>query len=229
MDRVGIKKEAKEITKEKLSDAVALQALTYLISFCVGMILGFILGIFGIENESVSELLTSMVSVGVSCVLGFGTASYYLKSARKESVTYKELWSKVNLWKAYLVISLLVGLYVLCGTILFIIPGIILSYSYAMVYLVYLDNPTLSYKEVLRKSKEMMKGHKWEYFILGVSFIGWAILGVFTLGILYLWLIPYMEISLCIFYDRLVKSQNTPIQTKEVINSNNDSELFKIN
>ena len=58
--------------------------------------------------------------------------------------------------------------------------------------------------DTIKKSKELMKGHKWEFFLLNLSFIGWIILGVFTLGILYLWLIPYMSVTMCNFYNELV-------------------------
>ena len=55
-----------------------------------------------------------------------------------------------------------------------------------------------------------MKGHKWEYFVLGLSFLGWMILGVFTLGILYFWLIPYMQVTCANFYES-IKGDTTPV------------------
>ena len=108
---------------------------------------------------------------------------------------------------SYLVISLLVGIFVTLWSLLLIIPGIIAALGYSQVYLVKLDNPEMGDFDAIKKSKELMKGHKWEFFLLGLSFIGWMILGIFTLGILYLWLIPYMSVTMCNFYNELVSQK----------------------
>ena len=77
------------------------------------------------------------------------------------------------------------------------------SLLYALsIYIAY-DNPQLTAKESVRKSKSLMKGNRGSYFILGLSFIGWAILSILTLGIGILWLFPYMTISLICFYEYL--------------------------
>ena len=76
--------------------------------------------------------------------------------------------------------------------LLFFIPGIVKSYSYRMVPFILRDNPDLSYKEVLARSKTMMNGHKWDVFVFDLSYIGWAILGGFTFGLLNVfWTEPY--------------------------------------
>ena len=59
-----------------------------------------------------------------------------------------------------------------------------------------------------------MKGNRWRFFWLGFSFIGWAFLCAFTLGIGMLWLLPYMMISMIVFYEELAKKDNEPIETK---------------
>ena len=74
------------------------------------------------------------------------------------------------------------------------IPGIIKAYSYRMVPYIIKDEPDLSAKEVLQRSKEMMRGHKWHAFILDLSFLGWIILAVLTLGVLsFFWVDPYIK------------------------------------
>ena len=102
---------------------------------------------------------------------------------------------------------LLVGLFIFLWTLAFIIPGIIASLSYSMVFFVKLDNPDMGAMDVLRKSKQIMSGHKMDDFVLGLSFLGWVILGVFTFGILYLWLIPYMQVTYANFYNS-IKDEN---------------------
>ncbi|MCZ8518379.1 MULTISPECIES: DUF975 family protein [Paenibacillus] len=61
--------------------------------------------------------------------------------------------------------------------------------------------------EALSRSKEMMKGHKWRYFVLGLSFLGWVLLAVLTAGIGFLWLGPYMSVTNANFYTNLKASQ----------------------
>ena len=67
------------------------------------------------------------------------------------------------------------------------------------------DEPKLSVREILSKSFDMMEDYIVDYFVLIFSFIGWMILGVFTFGILYLWLIPYMLVTLSNFYEKIKK------------------------
>ena len=98
-------------------------------------------------------------------------------------------------------------LFVLLWSLLFIIPGIIKSYSYAMSYYILKDNPNMSGDEARKASIEMMKGHKWELFCLEFSYIGWMLLSILTFGILTLWVNPYMEVAKVAFYENLKNSQ----------------------
>ena len=57
--------------------------------------------------------------------------------------------------------------------------------------------------ESIKKSWEMMKGYKWNYFVFILSFLGWILLTPFTLGLLFIWLIPYITVAEIIYYERL--------------------------
>lgn len=81
------------------------------------------------------------------------------------------------------------------------------SLLYAVAYNVGYDHPELSSKECVLKSETMMTGNRGNYFLLSLSFIGWAILATLTLGIGYLWLLPYIQVSLVCFYDRIAKPE----------------------
>ena len=72
-----------------------------------------------------------------------------------------------------------------------------------MSYYILLDNENMTALEAIRKSKEMMNGHKMDFFMLNLSFLGWIILGIFTFGILYLWLAPYMSTAQANFYNAI--------------------------
>ena len=86
------------------------------------------------------------------------------------------------------------------GCICFIIPGIYLAFSYAMVPYLLATRKDLTITETLELSRKMMDGHKFDYFVLSISFIGWAILVPFTLGILMIWLYPYIMTATTKFF-----------------------------
>ncbi|MCI6493432.1 MAG: DUF975 family protein [Bacteroidales bacterium] len=96
---------------------------------------------------------------------------------------------------------LLVCIFCFLWCLLFIIPGIVKAYAYAMTPYILKDNPELSANEAVNLSIKMMKGRKFDLFYLHLSFIGWWILCVLTLGIGFLWLAPYVQTAQAAFYD----------------------------
>ena len=98
-------------------------------------------------------------------------------------------WHKV--WGMFLT-----NLFIALWSLLFIIPGIVKAFSYILE-----EHPELSANEAIDHSRAMMKGHKFDLFWLILSFIGWGFLCLFTFGIGYLWLTPYMETSVASFYE----------------------------
>jgi hypothetical protein len=95
-------------------------------------------------------------------------------------------------------------LYLVLWTLLFIIPGIVKAYEYRMIPYILAENPHMSKKEVFAASKSMMMGNKWKAFVLDLSFLGWHILSVFTVGILELFYVaPYMYATNAALYEAL--------------------------
>lgn len=97
----------------------------------------------------------------------------------------------------------LVFLYVFLWSLLLIVPGIIKGLEYSMTVFIANERPELSIKECMAESSKMMNGHKWELFVLELSFIGWCLLATLTLGIGYFWLLPYMTATLVHYYEEL--------------------------
>jgi uncharacterized membrane protein len=95
---------------------------------------------------------------------------------------------------------LLVYLYTILWTLLFIVPGIIKGLAYSLTPFIVKDNPQLLPNEAINLSIKMMKGHKFDLFYLYLSFIGWILLAMLTLGIGLLWVIPYMQTAMAAFY-----------------------------
>lgn len=139
--------------------------------------------------------LIGMILFAIS--LSFGIASSIIASSSAGS---------------YTVLSF-VGLFVYLAALVLMIPK---SFLYVLAMYIGFDNPNMSSKETVEKSSELMMGNRWRYFCLSFSFIGWVILGAFTLCIGYLWLVPYMSVSQIVFYDELVGNSNSnPLEVKK--------------
>ena len=103
-------------------------------------------------------------------------------------------------------------------TMLLVIPGIIKSYSYAMTSFILKDEPEMKNNAAIEKSMAMMEGNKMKLFMLDLSFIGWAILCIFTLGIGLLFLQPYVAISRAAFYEDLKAQQGGSVEVNVEVN-----------
>lgn len=88
-------------------------------------------------------------------------------------------------------------------TLLFIIPGIVKAFSYSMTPFILDEYPELTPVDAIHRSRMMMKGHKFDLFWLYLSFIGWAILCLFTFGIGFFWLAPYVQTAEAAFYEEV--------------------------
>ena len=107
----------------------------------------------------------------------------FLKKNITEDTMLDELKAGFDDYKRSVLTILLRDVFLALWFCLLFIPGIIKSYSYMMVPYIVNDEPDLSPKEVIDRSKEMMKGNKWRAFLLDLSFIGWAILSALTAGL----------------------------------------------
>lgn len=144
----------------------------------------------------VSLLITGPLSLGLSVVS--------LNIARQNAIEVNQLFSGFKHFGKAFLVNLLNGIFIVLWTLLFIIPGIVKTFSYSMSYYILADNPELSATEVRERSIELMRGNKWRLFCLEFSFIGWGILCVLTLGILSFWIIPYEQAAVAAFYRNLL-------------------------
>lgn len=103
--------------------------------------------------------------------------------------------------------AFMVMLYTFLWSLLLVIPGLIKALAYSMSYYISKDHPEYSIDECIEASKRMMDGHKWELFVLYLSFIGWILLSILTLGIGFLWLAPYMDTTIAHYYEELKAEQ----------------------
>ncbi len=83
---------------------------------------------------------------------------------------------------------------------------------YSLTTYIAFDNPEMTELEIVNESATMMNGNRLKLFLLLLSFVGWGILCIFTLGIGYLWLITYMEVAGVCFYESLLEKNNNNIE-----------------
>mgnify|MGYP003366593544 CR=1 FL=1 len=198
MNRVEIKEWSKEKIKGNLWNILVGLLIMMAVSFVFSFGLGFIQAIFG--NDS---FITSIVSIVVEVLLiplGIGLYSYLVEFINNDNFDKNLLFEPYERTVNVIGASLLVSLLVMVGCICFIIPGIYLAFSYAMVPYLLATRKDLTVTETLELSRKMMNGHKFDYFVLSISFVGWAILVPFTLGILLIWLYPYMMTATTKFF-----------------------------
>ena len=116
------------------------------------------------------------------------------------------------------VTKLLQGIYTALWMLLLVVPGIIKHYSYAMTDYILKEDPEMKNNAAIEKSMAMMEGNKMKLFMLDLSFIGWAILCIFTLGIGLLFLQPYVAISRAAFYEDLKAQQGGSVEVNVEVN-----------
>ena len=102
---------------------------------------------------------------------------------------------------AYLGILLLVAFVVV--TLLLSVPVIVKGYSYRMTPWILGDNPQIGYQRALKLSMDLTRGHKFNMFVLDLSFLGWFLLGILACGIGILFVIPYYQAVYAELYARL--------------------------
>ena len=140
-----------------------------------------------------------------SGVINAGYLKYIVNFVRTGRFEAKDIVDTIKeKWLDLLIAVVLTTVIVTIGFALLVIPGIILSFAYTLVVFLVIDK-NVKGQDALKESRMLMKGHKFEAFVLGLSFIGWAILVPFTFGILAIWLVPYITITFAIYFDYLTK------------------------
>lgn len=167
----------------------------YILVMAITLIIFFIIFIVGIVLQTF-----------VGNVVQVGLCSYFLES--RKTVTdagFSRLFYGFGggRYLNILTVMFLKNLFVFGWTLLLIIPGIIKAYQYAMVPYILAEYPDMDYRTALKQSKDMMDGHKFEYFVLELSFIGWELLGLLACCIGVIFVTPYKNATFAEFYAEL--------------------------
>lgn len=141
-----------------------------------------------------------LVNFILAPVLTMGLFMTYLKMTNGMAPSIGGLFDGLGIGVKAWVLNFLVGLFTFLWSMLFVIPGIIKGLSYSMSYFILAERPEMSAREALNESKKMMDGHKMDLFVLSLSFIGWILLSVVTMGIALIYVYPYMMLTITNFY-----------------------------
>jgi len=166
-----------------------------------------ILGAAGGLFQLIIPIIGSAVTLIIGGPMHMGMTKIFLRIYHKEAIELGQMFEGFYDFTRTFTAYLLIAIYVFLWALLLIIPGIIAALGYSMTFYLMAENPALPAQEAMRKSKEMMMGHKSDLFRLGLSFIGWAFLCVFTFGIGFLWLESYMMASFTAFYYKIKLQQ----------------------
>lgn len=181
MNRAELKTKAKRQMSGRIGMLILIMLIIGIITIAATTFLALI--------PVVGPLISSLI---VGPAFSLSIVKMYLNLTNDEAPEVADAFEGFNdFWSAFKV-TFLVGLFTFLWSLLFIIPGIIKSYSYSMSMYILAENKGKPALECIRESQEMTNGYKMDLFVLGLSFLGWILLGCVTLGIAFLWVSPYM-------------------------------------
>lgn len=154
-------------------------------------------------------ILAFLVAIFVTGAIMYGLAKFFLDNSRSaEDNKFGKLFSGFT--EGYgknIGLFILSNIFIFLWTLLLIVPGIIANYAYKMIWFIRNDHPEYSVWECIKASRKMMHGHKMDYFVLKLTFIGWICIGILTCGIGMLWVAPYIGQAEVEFYESIKDNQ----------------------
>ena len=194
-------KEIKEFAWNAMGGHWLYGALVLLLFLAV--VMGISVPQLFMEEGSALYYAWEIISTPFTWVLWIGLIACYLDIALKIKPSYARLfwgYRSIGYFLKIIAAEILQYLMLLLWFLLLIVPGIMKSYSYTMTELILVEHPEYTPLQAITASKEMMYGHRWEFFCLQARFWAWWLLCTFTLGIACLWLYPYYLTAKSKFY-----------------------------
>ena len=153
----------------------------------------------------VSSGVIDMLLQILRSIVGAGFILFLLNTIRGAGACLENLLDGFGFFLKIIGLTILEYIFITLWSLLLIFPGFIAAYRYSMAIYLLVDDPSRSPLECLRLSKEMMKGHKWELFVLDLSFIGWGFLAMLPLVgyAVQVWTVPYISMTKALYYEKL--------------------------
>jgi uncharacterized membrane protein len=145
----------------------------------------------------------------------FGYARFVLKLVRQAEPEFEDLFSGFQHWAKVTWASIVYFVRVLLWLLLLVIPGLIKFVAYSQLWYVLQDEPQRSAREALKRSEELMNGHKWEYVALILWCTMLVLASIFTLFIGLFWFMPWIAAAQAQFYQEVKadwEQRQAPIQ-----------------
>ena len=227
MERSELKEWAK---KKREGNIIRILVALIVPSMVIGLAESLLLKIFGVQSSTMTADgefvmghntgiggIISLVCGLAELVISVNIIAYIVRIVKDKETSFKSLFDFSGNIVRTILTMVLQSVFIFLWSLLFIIPGILKTYSYALVPFILADDryKDLSAMEVLKLSEKLMKGHRWDYFVLQLSFIGWYILSIFTFGILLIWVTPYNTLATTKFLQDLLDADNSTKSTKK--------------
>lgn len=202
--------ELKEWAKQKISGNIGNIFIGIGIIFAISLLFSFGVGIVQIifGETSFITFIVSLVVEFLLVPLQIGLNGYMMGFVQNDTFNRDAIFAPYDDTFKIIGASILMSFVIMVGFIFFIVPGIYLAFSYALVPYLLVTNKDLSITETLELSRKMMNGHKLDLFVLGISFLGWMLLVPCTFGIILIWLYPYMMTATTKFFVDIIDSYN---------------------
>ncbi|WP_047999699.1 DUF975 family protein [Lactiplantibacillus herbarum] len=171
------------------------------------MVLGFVF-VFVLIGALIGGVVLNLIKIGTSYSM-----LDWVRNPEREVHPVSDSTSGFTRKYAWPIIGITIyrAVLIFLWSLLLVVPGIIKTYAYSQVFYVYKDmlaatpdgQPRPRFRDAMTRSRQLMVGHKWQLFVLQLSFLGWAILSALTAGIGQLWLTPYTYGVFANYYDNL--------------------------
>jgi len=202
MDRAYLK----DLAKQKIKGKIGILFVIAVLIAAISSIAAGLLSIIPVAGPIISVIV-------ITPAFALSIMRVYLNVVADQELKITDAFSGFDDFWAAFKVQFLTGLFTFLWSLLFIIPGIIKSFSYSMSMYILAENKGMPALECIQQSKDMTDGHKMELFILYLSFFGWALLGVITFGIAYIWIMPYMQATQANAYNVLKAKYHGQIPT----------------
>ncbi len=185
------------------------------------------IGFMGLLVAMITALMIGVVVIALAIFflnpLQVGTKRFFLLASDGDADLRQLGYSFTHNYLNIVKNMFLMGLFIFLWSLLFLIPGIVKAYSYRMIPYLMAEDSNLSFMEAKELSRRMMDGHKWNTFILDLSFILWHFLSFLTAGIVgVLYVVPYVEYTDVELYRVLRQTIPGPYYNESYANNSRD-------
>ena len=223
MNRTAMKNEAKGLIARSSPSPILIGLVYAMITYILGLLSTQLTGIRVDPNEYYNALMAADYSYfqrvlqsynpGAAAwildaaiqimllILSAGFTIFILNTIRHYAAGFGNLFDGFAIFLRVLWLTILLFVFVFLWSLLLVVPGIIAIYKYRLAMYLLLDHPEMSPYQCIRDSGKMMSGHKWQLFVLDLSFLGWYILLIIPFTTI--WVTPYTQLTYAIFYDNL--------------------------